>query len=196
MTTSEFIKNLFLHPARTVDVLKEKSRLLLIVLLVINAPVFGILYFSTHFIANLAVPIFWIFGSLIGVVLFFAVGSYLCNYYLITKLLKEKEIGSSVKVMGYYYILTYSLYHLIMIPIFVALLISFDYYLVVIIYNISHLILLLWIIALSTQAVYYLQKDSELRSALKVFTAFFISYILISIVVLIEAADLISRIIR
>jgi ABC-type iron transport system FetAB permease component len=83
-----------------------------------------------------------------------------------------------------------------MIPIFVALLISFDYYLVVIIYNISHLILLLWIIALSTQAVYYLQKDSELRSALKVFTAFFISYILISIVVLIEAADLISRIIR
>jgi hypothetical protein len=196
MTTSEFIKNFIFHPARTVEILKEKSRLLPILLLIINAPVFGLLYFSSHFIANLAIGIFWIFGSLIGIVLFIGVISYLVIYYLIAKLFKEENVGSSVKIIGYYYILAYSLYHLIMIPIYVALLISFNYYFVVLLYNYSHLILLFWIIALSTQGIYQLQKDSEFRSMLKIFSSFFISYIIVTIFELIAAAELISQIIR
>jgi hypothetical protein len=196
MTTLEFIKNLILHPAQTVDILKEKSAWLLIILAIINAPVFGLLFLSSHFIANLGVGIFWIFGVGLGLGLLITLGSYLGIYFLIATLFKEKSLGSSLKVIVYYFIIAFTLYHLITVPIFVALLISFNYYLVVIFYNISHVILLFWILALSTQGIYKLQQDSESRALMKVFTSLFGSWIIISIVALIVAAELISQIIR
>jgi len=196
MTTLEFIKNFILHPAQTVDILKEKSSWLLIILTLINAPVFGLLFLACHFIADLRFAIFWVLGVGIGIGLFITLGSYLGIYFLIATLFKEKNLGSSVKVIGYYFVIVFTLYHLITVPIFVALLISFNYYLVVIFYNISHVILLFWILALSTQGIYKLQQDSESRALMKVFISLFSSWIIISVVALIVAADLISSIIR
>ncbi|MDD1776740.1 MAG: hypothetical protein LUQ65_01120 [Candidatus Helarchaeota archaeon] len=196
MTALEFIKNLILHPAQTVDVLKEKSPWLLLILTIINAPVFGLLFLTTHFIVNLGIGIFWFFGVGIGIGLLITLGSYLGIYVLIAVLFKEKNLGSSLKVIGYYFIIAFTLYHLITVPIFVALLVSFDYYLVVIFYNISHVILLFWILALSAQGIYKLQQDSESRALMKVFISLFSSWIIISIVTLIVAAELISLIIR
>jgi len=142
MTALEFMKNFIRHPGLTVDVLKEKSRLLFLVLIAINAPIFGLLYVAGHFNINLSITIFWIFSIILGFIAFLLpIGIFSLTYFSIAKLvLKENEVGRSIKVTAFYYILAYTVVNLLLIPITIVLLISYNYYLLVYIYDISHLI--------------------------------------------------------
>ncbi len=198
MTTLEFMKNLIKHPGQTVDVLKEKSRLLFLVLIAINAPICGILYVAGHFSINLSVMIFWIFSIIVGfIALLLPIGVYSLTYFSIAKLvLKENEVGRSIKVTTLYYLLAFTVVNLLLIPIAIVLVISYNYYLLVYIYDISHLILLFWIVALSAQGVQVLRKDSEFRTLMKVTISIFTAYIIGTLFYLWAAQVLISFIIR
>ncbi len=196
-TTLDFIKNLIRHPGKTVAVLEGKPRLLLIALFLINAPIIGLLYMICHFSVNLVVPIFWIFGVILGfIVLALPILVFLAAYYAGAKLLKEKDTGSSLKLVAFYYILALSIYHLIIVPILIVLLASSNYYLVVYIYDISHVILAFWIIALCAQGVYLLRKDSELRTLMKVLTSYFTSFAIGTLFYLYGSSIIINLIIR
>jgi hypothetical protein len=184
-TTFDFIKNLIRHPEKTVDVLEGKPRLLFIALFLINAPIIGLLYMMCHFKVNLAVPIFWIFGVILGfIVLALPILVFLAAYYAGAKLLKEKDTGSSLKLVAFYYILALSIYHLIIVPILIVLLASSNYYLA------------FWIIALCAQGVYLLRKDSELRTLLKVLTSYFTSYAIGTLFYLYGSSIIVNLIIR
>jgi hypothetical protein len=198
VTTLEFMKNLIRHPGQTVDVLKEKSRLLFLVLIAINAPIFGFLYVAGHFSINLSVMIFWIFNIILGfIALLLPIGIYSLTYFSIAKLvLKENEVGKSIKVTTFYYFLAFTVVNLLLIPITIVLLLSYNYYLLIYIYDISHLILLFWIVALSVQGVQLLRKDSEFRTLMKVSISIFTAYIIGTLFYLRAAAILISYIIR
>jgi len=198
MTTLEFMKNLIRHPGQTVDVLKEKSRLLFLVLIAINAPIFGLVWVAGHFIINLAAPIIWIFSIIFGLIaLLLPIGIFSLTYFSIAKLvLKENEVGRSLKVTTFYYLLAFTVVNMLLIPIEIVSLVSHNYYLIVYIYDISHLILLFWIVALSVQGVQLLRKDSEFRTLMKVSISIFTAYIIGTLFYLRAAEIIVNYVIR
>lgn len=162
------------HPEQIIEVLKEKSGWLLIALLLINGLLLGILYGISHFIISVLEVLFWVFAFVLGfITLILILGIFLGLNYVISKLLKEESKESNIKVKGLLFLMAFTLYNLISLPIIIVFIRAHDYYLAVYYYDLSHLVLLFWIASLCVLGT---QNDNEITNYVKIFTSLFTAY--------------------
>ncbi|MHA1651552.1 MAG: hypothetical protein ACTSYB_15280 [Candidatus Helarchaeota archaeon] len=126
------------------------------------------------------------------------IGTFLGIYYGVAKLFKEKEVSTSLKLIGYYFLLALTVYHLIGFLVIGVLISLHEYYIAIWFYDISKMLLLVWIAALCVQGIQRLQKEQgqEIRTLIKVFSSLFGSYALTTVTYLIVSSMLVNLVIR
>ncbi len=190
-------KNVINHPGQTVDTLREKSLRFFFILLGVNVVIAGALYGYGHFWMDPTRPLFWAFACAIGLLLAFFEGCYLGIYYIISKLvLKEGEAGTCVRIMGYYSLMAFTLYHLVASVVIIMLVPKHYYFIEVYFWDVSHIFLLFWIAALCVQGIQQLRSEREFRTMLKVFISLFIAYCIETALFLFLSRQIISLIYR
>jgi len=192
----DLFKKVITHPSQTVDKIQEKSWKLFVILLIGNCLLMGITYGICHFIVDIFVGVFWLLVVGFGLLLLIYLGSFLGIYFGVAKILKEKEIGKSLKLLGFYMICAFTLYHFVAIILIIVFITSHNSYLAVSFYDLSHLVLLFWIVALSVQGIQLLKKESEIRTLIKVFSSIFGAYTITTIVYLVLGALLATLVVR
>lgn len=195
--TLNLFKDVIRHPGRTVNTLQEKSLRLFLILLVINIIPAGALFGYCKFIMDPSILLFWVFAVLVGLLLCFFGGSIMGIYYSISKfLLKEEKAGTDTKVIGYYFFIVFTLYHIVATVVILILVPLHQYAIANFFYDVAHVILIFWIAALSVQAVQKLREETEFRTLLKVFFAVFGGYVVQSVLFLIISVQVINMIFR
>ncbi|MHA1358400.1 MAG: hypothetical protein ACTSRC_09820 [Candidatus Helarchaeota archaeon] len=170
-------KNVIRHPRQTVVELNAKSWKLYIFLFLINGVFTGWLFFYSKFFID---PFSWLSllgGLAVGTQLWSYLGLFQLLYYLISKFLFKQE-EQKIKVIGYYFLIAFTLYHLLALVVIGILMPLHQYGIVMGFYNIAHIVLIFWIGALCAQAVQQLCAGTELKTMLKIFPALFGSYAL------------------
>lgn len=175
--TIRLFKNVIMHPGQTVTELDKKSWKLYVLLLLVNGALAGGLFFYSKFFVD---PLSWLVllgGPAVGVLLMTYLAVFQLLYYLISKfLLKEEQ--QKIKLIGYYFLIAFTFYHLLAFVVIGILMPLNQYGMVMGFYNIGHLVLIFWIAALCAQAIQQLQGGPELKTIVKVFPALFGSYAL------------------
>ncbi len=190
------MRTLMTQPSQTIFQLKDRSTRLFKILILPNSLLFGFNYGVTHFQVNFTQPLFWYLALAVGLLFVISITTFLATYYGLARALKERDSSPAIKVMGYDYLLLFTLFNIVAVGPVLLLYVTHQYYIAWALYDLCHIGLLLWIGALSVQGLQALRKESELRSCLKVFTALFVTYCISTLIYLLVSALLINNIIR
>ncbi len=193
---THLIQALVTRPSQSIALLKDKTTRLFKILILPSAILFGFNYSVSHFQVNITQPLFWYLVLGVGLLFIISIALFLATYYGLARGMKERDSAPVIKVMGYDYLLLFTLFNIIELgPTLVLYLASLNY-LSVALYDLCHISLLLWIGALGVQALQTLRKESEFRSCLKIFAALFVMYGISTLVYLLVSASVMNLIIR
>ncbi len=190
------MRTLLTRPSQIIPLLKDKSTRLFKLLIPLNAILFGFNFGVTHFQVNVTQPLFWYLVLGVGLLFIISLATFLATYYGLARGMKERDSAPAIKVIGYDYILLFTLFNIVAVGPVVLFYVTYQYYIALALYDLCHIAILLWIGALSIQALQTLRKESEFRSCFKVFGAIFVTYCISTLIYLLVSAVLINNIIR
>jgi hypothetical protein len=194
--TLNLFKDVVRHPSQTVEVLKEKSLRLGLLLLLINIILSGGLFGYSKFVMDPSEALFWLLTVVVGMLFALFLGAYIGVYYSISKFVLKEDKDIGLKVLSYYFLIAFTLYHIIA-TVFILIFIPLqEYYIAISFYDVSHVVLLFWIAALCVQGIQALRQEQEFRTMLKVFVSLFVGYCIQMIVFLIVSTQIIGLIYR
>ncbi|MHA1269344.1 MAG: YIP1 family protein [Candidatus Helarchaeota archaeon] len=197
MNDLTLFRNVIIKPSESITVLKEKSFKLLWILIIINILLFGTLYLISHFFVNIFHPSFYLLLFIVGLLgVILSLWFLILIYYVISKLLKEKNILQHIRLLAYYFMIVFTILNAISLPIIIILLFSNTYYLGIYYYDLSHIVFLIWVLGLCIQGIQKLCNENEIKTFLKVSASIFTSYALVTIIYILVSSVLAVAIVR
>ncbi|MHA1264685.1 MAG: hypothetical protein ACTSRS_05540 [Candidatus Helarchaeota archaeon] len=194
--TIELFKNVIRHPGRTVEPLQEKPLTLGFILLIINIVMTGALFGYSKFWMDPGTVLFWILAPAFGIIFAIFFGIFEGLYYSISKFLLKEDQKRDLRLIGGYFLIAFTLYHILSTIVNVILISLHEYYIAVWFWDVSHAAILFWIAALCVQALQKIREETEFRTMLKVFFSLFGAYCLQQIIFLILSQQVINLIYR
>ena len=195
--TKKLFKDVIRYPGRTVAPLQEKSWRLFIILMLINIVPAGALFGIVRFIMDPSTWLFWVFALAVGLLPIIFLFSILEIYYCISRfILKEQDTTRDTKVMGYYFLIAYTLYHIVAAVVILILVPLHQYGIANWFWDVTHVLMVFWVAALCIQAIQQLRSETEFRTMMKVFISVFGGYIIQTVIFLILSKWVINLIFR